>query len=171
MTWKDHNEADLHQVKASIIVVSDSLFSGENDLSNDVSGPQAIEILSEAGISTINIDYYPDDISAIQAKVDSDVLDKYDLIIFMGGTGIFFRDVTIEAISVKFAKEIIGFGEEFRRQSIAQIGGKGMLSRASCGIIGKSLVVGLPGSPKAVELGLNILLSFLGHALKLINPE
>lgn len=144
---------------------------GENDLANDTSGPAAIEYLAESGITAINIDYFPDDISALQAKIDSDVHDKYDLVLFIGGTGIFYRDVTIEALTVKFSKEIYGFGEEFRRQSIDQIGGRGILSRACAGIISKSLVVALPGSPKAVELGLSILKTFMGHALKLINPE
>lgn len=171
MTWADHSDIDLTDLKASVIIVSDSLFSGENDITNDVSGPTAIEMLTDAGINLINLDYYPDEVSALQSKVEWDVQENVDLIIFIGGTGISPRDVTIEAVSSKLFKELPGFGEEFRRRSIEEIQGRGILSRAICGIVSKSVVITLPGSPNAVKLGIEIVLSFLGHALNLIKSN
>jgi molybdenum cofactor biosynthesis protein B len=168
LTWNEHTDHKLSDLKASVIIVSDSLFSGENDITNDTSGPTAIEILTDAGIDSINLDYYPDEVSALQSKVEWDVQEKVDLIIFIGGTGISPRDVTYEAVSSKLFKELPGFGEEFRRRSIQEIQGRGILSRALCGTLSKSLVVTLPGSPNAVRLGLEIALSFLGHAINLL---
>ncbi|MHA2275522.1 MAG: MogA/MoaB family molybdenum cofactor biosynthesis protein [Candidatus Kariarchaeaceae archaeon] len=168
MTWTPHENVSFSDLKASVVIVSDSLFSGENDITNDLSGPVAVELLTDAGIDSVNLDYYPDEVSALQSKVESDVQDNIDIVIFIGGTGISPRDVTIEAVASKLFKELPGFGEEFRRRSIEQIHGRGILSRAICGVVSKSLVVTLPGSPKAVELGLEIVLSFLGHAVNLV---
>jgi molybdenum cofactor synthesis domain-containing protein len=108
LTWNEHTDHKLSDLKASVIIVSDSLFSGENDITNDTSGPTAIEILTDAGIDSINLDYYPDEVSALQSKVEWDVQEKVDLIIFIGGTGISPRDVTYEAVSSKLFKELPG---------------------------------------------------------------
>ena len=171
MSWPAHLDIKISDLKASVVIVSDSLFSGENDITNDQSGPVAIEILTDAGINSVNLDYYPDEVSALQSKVEWDVQENVDLIIFIGGTGISPRDVTYEAILSKLSKELPGFGEEFRRRSIEQVQGRGILSRALCGTFSKSLVVSLPGSPNAVKLGLEIVLSFLGHAINLLRTS
>ncbi|MHA2252858.1 MAG: MogA/MoaB family molybdenum cofactor biosynthesis protein [Candidatus Kariarchaeaceae archaeon] len=171
MAWKPHNSVSLENLNASVVVVSDSLFSGTSDISNDISGPNAIDILSEAGISSINLDYFPDDFAALAAKVDSDILLNTDLIILIGGTGIDPRDVTIEAVKSIMDKEIPGFGEEFRRRSYEDIKERALLSRAFAGVIRRSVVVALPGSPNAVDTGLRLLLGFLGHAVNLIRKK
>ena len=168
MTWGPHQDELFGNLKASVVIVSDSLFSGENDITNDISGPLAIELLTDAGIDHINLDYFPDEVSALQSKVESDLIDNTDFSIFIGGTGIAPRDVTIEAISSKFFKELPGFGEEFRRKSIEEIQGRGLLSRAVAGTVGECIVIAIPGSPNAVKLGIGILLSFLGHGINLI---
>ncbi len=171
MAWAAHGSVPLDKINASVVVVSDSLFSGSSDISHDISGPNAIDILSEAGIASINLDYFPDDFAALAAKIDSDVLTNFNLIILIGGTGIAARDVTYEAVKSILDKEIMGFGEEFRRVSYIQIKEKALLSRAIAGTIRKSLVIALPGSPNAVEVGLKIALGFLGHAIELINKD
>ena len=73
-----------------------------------------------------------------------------------------------EALEQIIDKEIIGFGEEFRRRSIKQIGSFGMLSRAIAGTYKKSILCGLPGSPKATEMGISLILSIAGHVKHLI---
>lgn len=171
MTWPEHSDINISDLKASVIIVSDSLFSGENDITNDMSGPMAIDILTDAGINLINLDYYPDEVSSLQSKVESDVQENVDLVIFVGGTGISPRDVTYEAVLSKLFKELPGFGEEFRRRSMEEIQGRGLLSRALCGTLSKSVILSLPGSPNAVKLGLEIVLSFLGHAIKLLRSN
>ena len=65
-------------------------------------------------------------------------------------------------------KELPGFGDEFRRRSFDEIKEMGLLSRATAGVVQGTFVVCLPGSPNAVKIGINLLIPFLGHALKLI---
>ncbi len=108
-------------------------------------------------------------------------LNEADVIAITGGTGLAPRDVTPEAIEPLFEKRIDGFGEEFRRRSWSgstsspwrdgpeQNGGVGpraMLSRATAGVISGTIVVALPGSPEAVELGASLLLDVLPHAVE-----
>ncbi|MHA2172145.1 MAG: MogA/MoaB family molybdenum cofactor biosynthesis protein, partial [Candidatus Kariarchaeaceae archaeon] len=73
-----------------------------------------------------------------------------------------------EAVKSIIDKEIPGFGEEFRRVSYEQIKDRAFLSRAFAGVIKKAVVVALPGSPNAVEVGIKVLLGFLGHAINLL---
>ena len=71
-----------------------------------------------------------------------------------GGTGIGFRDVTIETVTPYFTKTIDGFGELFRFLSYTEdVGSKALLSRAAAGVINEKVLFALPGSLKAVELG------------------
>ncbi len=154
-----------------MVIVSDSLFSGSSNFDKDTSGHNAVSLLSEAGIHSINMDYFPDDFTALKAKVDDAIFHKIDLLIFIGGTGLDPRDVTIESVTSSFSKEIPGYGEEFRRRSVETIKERGLLSRAVAGVVNNTLVVCLPGSPNAVETGISLLLPMLGHALKLIRRE
>jgi molybdenum cofactor biosynthesis protein B len=91
-----------------------------------------------------------------------------DAIVLTGGTGIAPRDRTIEAITPLFEKTIDGFGEAFRRLSWDQIGPRAVLSRAVAGVMRGRVVAALPGSPKAIELGVTQLLApVLAHAVDL----
>ena len=90
---------------------------------------------------------------------------RSDLVLVVGGTGISPRDITLEAIRPLASKELPGFGEELRRRSSERIGFKGLLSRASCLVIGGSLVFLVPGSPDAVETALGLIGGFYDHAL------
>jgi molybdenum cofactor biosynthesis protein B len=89
-----------------------------------------------------------------------------DIIITTGGTGIGPRDITIETLKRIFKKELNGFGEIFRYESYKELGTGAILSRATAGIYKGKLIVSLPGSPNAVDLGLNIILPELGHIVK-----
>jgi molybdenum cofactor biosynthesis protein B len=84
-----------------------------------------------------------------------------DAIITTGGTGITSRDSTFEAIDALLTKRLPGFGELFRMLSYEDIGSAAMMSRACAGIIGRVVVVALPGSEKAVRLAMT----------KLVLPE
>jgi len=91
-----------------------------------------------------------------------------DAIVLTGGTGIAPRDRTIEALVPMFQKTLDGFGEAFRRLSWDQIGANAILSRAVAGVIEGRVVVALPGSPKAVRLAVEQLLTpTLAHAVTL----
>jgi molybdenum cofactor biosynthesis protein B len=105
----------------------------------------------------------PDDRPAIQKFLLEQVSahNHVDAIILSGGTGISAKDQTVESCRTLFHKEITGFGEIFRYLSYQQVGSAAMISRAAAGTIKSVIVFCLPGSPRAVQLGLE----------KLILPE
>lgn len=109
-----------------------------------------------------------DDREMIQRVLRETLQDKQvDVIVFMGGTGLTRRDVTIEAVRPFLEKEAEGFGEIFRYESYKEIGAAAALSRATAGVAGGKAVLCLPGSPKAVELALKIFLPELPHMIYL----
>jgi len=172
MGWQEHGLEPLENMQCSITIVSDSLFQqielNEESEQKDSSGPIALEKLIDFGIMKTNIDYLPDEQSALKAKIESEITLKTDLVILIGGTGLSKRDVTYEAVTSIYEKEILGFGEEFRRQSYQEIGAFGLMSRATAGIKKNTIIVAIPGSPKATGLALDILLPMVGHISQLI---
>jgi molybdenum cofactor biosynthesis protein B len=102
------------------------------------------------------------------------LLERHDVdaIIINGGTGIAPRDTTFEAVQGLLEKEISGFGELFRMLSYQDIGSAAMLTRATAGVAKGKVVVSLPGSTGAVELGMSkLILPELGHMLFLLQGE
>lgn len=90
-----------------------------------------------------------------------------DAIVLTGGTGITPRDSTYEALESVFDKRIVGFGEVFRRVSFDEIGPHAMLSRATAGVFNECVIFALPGSTKAVLLGVKLIIPILRHAVDL----
>ncbi len=168
MTWDKHQGIGLSEISASVLIISDSLFSGTRDISEDESGATAIDLLSNFGFASINLDYYPDELAAIKSKIDHDVSEKNGLILLIGGTGIAPRDVTTDAVIEIIKKELPGFGEQFRKLSYDQIGDKALLSRAIAGIKNESVIIALPGSPNAVLLGISIIEKIIQHIMELL---
>lgn len=94
--------------------------------------------------------------------------DRADAVVLTGGTGISPRDATYEALTGLFDKTLDGFGEAFRRLSWDAIGPRAMLSRATAGVVGHTVVFALPGSTNAVTLGARELVAkTLGHAVEI----
>jgi molybdenum cofactor biosynthesis protein B len=91
--------------------------------------------------------------------------DKSDAVVFLGGTGLSARDVTIEALLPLLDKRLDGFGEIFRRLSFDSIGSAALMTRAIAGTIESKVVYSLPGSPDATKLGMELLLKELPHAI------
>ncbi len=150
-----------------VVTVSDT-----RDLASDKSGQRAADLLAEAGHVVRSREIVTDDRAAIAALVRVAVADpEVDAVILTGGTGIAPRDVTYEAIDGLLDKPLHGFGELFRSLSYAEIGSAAMLSRAVGGVIGRTVVFALPGSTKAVELGVTRLIApELGHIIGLLAP-
>ena len=142
-------------MKIGRLTVSDRASAG---VYADRSGPEIENVLREffAG-ATFEPALVPDEMDLISAalKKFADEL-KCDLIVTTGGTGIAARDVTPEATKAILEKELPGFGEVMRGQSFAKVR-TAILSRATAGTRGKSLIINLPGKPSAVRECLEIL--------------
>jgi molybdenum cofactor synthesis domain-containing protein len=151
-----------------IITVSDRGASGERQ---DTSGPEIASIVSNAGYSVVEKLIVPDDKSLICNKLIfwSDG-GEADLILTTGGTGVSPRDVTPDATLEVIEKQLPGLPEAMRRVS-ASITPHAMLSRAVAGIRGKTLIVNLPGSPKAARENLEVILPALPHAIEKIKGD
>ena len=156
------------RVRVAAITVSDT-----RTPANDEGGARLRERLEAAGLDLGPHAIVPDEPDAIRAYVER-VCDEdlADVIVTTGGTGIAPRDRTCEAIEALLAKKLEGFGEAFRRLSWDAIGPRACLSRAVAGVHRNRLVVALPGSPKAVVLGVDqVLAPIVGHAVALLRGE
>jgi molybdenum cofactor biosynthesis protein B len=144
------------------ITVSDSRTS-----ETDSGGALLRKLLKDARFNLGTHAIVRDDIDDIQRAVRA--VAGVDAVVLTGGTGIGPRDVTVEAVEPLFVRKLEGFGEAFRRLSWDQVGARAVLSRATAGTIGSTLVFVLPGSPKAVTLGVETLVvPLLQHAMHMI---
>lgn len=149
-------------MKFGVICVSDRCSKG---LCEDKSGVLISELLSGLG-ETVFYEIVPDEKTLISLALikASDKTDA-DVIFTTGGTGLAPRDVTPEATKAVTEKDIPGISEAIRQKSI-EITPKAMLSRAVSGIRGNTLIINLPGSPKAVREALEIVMPVLPHAVE-----
>ena len=136
---------------------------------DDEGGRLLGELLRAAGFEVVSHAIVREDDDAIRAAVLERCADAgVDALVLTGGTGVAPRDRTVEVVAPLFDKPIEGFGEAFRRLSWDQIGPRAILSRAAAGVIRGRVVAALPGSLKAVQLGVEQLLApTLGHAVDL----
>lgn len=137
---------------------------------DDEGGRLLGELLVAAGFEIGSHAIVREDEPAIRAAVLERCDDpRVDALVLTGGTGVGPRDRTIEVLAPLFDKPIEGFGEAFRRLSWDQIGPRAILSRASAGVIRGRVVAALPGSLKAVRLGVTALLApTLAHTIDLV---
>ena len=149
--------------RAAIITASDSGYRGERE---DLSGPAIKEILEREGYEVISMDILPDDQVMLAGKLQ----EIAELILTTGGTGFSERDVTPEATEEVIERKVPGIPEAIRAYSMT-ITKRAMLSRATAGIRGKTLIVNLPGSPKAVRESLEYIIDTLAHGLEILSGE
>lgn len=152
-------------MKAAIITISDSGYQGKR---KDESGPIICDMLKNYGYEIIETYILPDDKTSISEKL-REIADKGDinLILTTGGTGFSERDCTPEATADIMEKDAPGIAEAIRMHSM-QITKRAMLSRAKSVIRGKTLIINLPGSPKAVRESLEYILPELQHGLEIM---
>lgn len=158
----------IGDIFAGIVIISDSLYKSKQDGSakEDVSGNLCRRLLSEKGINIKAFELVPDSVYEIRSVILR-LINNFHLVITIGGTGTTPRDLTIEAIIPFVEKKLKGFEERFREVSFPKIGNAVILTRTFLGIVGKTVICCLPGSPHAVKLGIEeVLLPDLRHLLK-----
>ena len=154
--------------KVVILTISDRGSKGERE---DLSGPLIREMVKDLPAEVIHYEVIPDEKEVIikALKKSADRL-KADLILTTGGTGLSPRDVTPDATLKVIDKEVPGFSEAMRAESLKKTP-HAMISRAIVGIRGSSLIVNLPGSPKSVKENLSVILPSLPHALSKLKGD
>jgi molybdenum cofactor synthesis domain-containing protein len=149
---EENNEKTL---TAAVITLSDKGYNGERE---DLSGPLAVDMLKADGYEVVKTTILPDEKEAIKKElINLADCEKVNLIVTTGGTGFSERDVTPEATIEVCDKMARGIAEAVRAYSMT-VTKRAMLSRAESGIRGKTLIVNLPGSPKAVRESLEFVL-------------
>ena len=151
--------------RAAIICASDRCFQG---LREDASSPIIAEMLTGQGYEITAAVMLPDEYEALQ-KAMANIADEgsADLIVTTGGTGLAPRDITPEATAAVIDRAVPGIPEAMRAESM-KITPHGMLSRGIAGIRKRTLIINLPGSPKAVKENLSCILPALDHALLML---
>lgn len=151
--------------KVGIITASDKGYIGER---KDESGEVIAEIMREERYTIERKTIVPDDIDMLYQDMVTMADDlEVDLILTTGGTGFSPRDVTPEATIKACDRMANGISEAIRYYSL-QITPRAMLSRAVSGIRGNTLIINLPGSPKAVKESLGFILDSLHHGLEIL---
>ncbi len=155
-------------MKIGTLTISDRGARGEYE---DRSGPLMAQIInSDTPWQITQQAIIPDDFETIVVTLINWCDANFDLILTSGGTGFSQRDITPEATRRVIEREAPGIAETLRAESL-KITRHAMLSRAVAGIRGQTLIVNLPGNPKAVRENLQILLPILPHALDLLQDS
>ncbi|HUT67605.1 MAG TPA: molybdopterin adenylyltransferase [Dehalococcoidales bacterium] len=152
----------------AVLTISDKGSQGQR---RDLSGPVIRDILSRIGSTVIKYEIIPDEREVIAGKL-MEWADggEVDVILTTGGTGLARRDVTPEATLSVIDRSVPGFAEAMRAKSLEKTP-MAVLSRAVSGMRGQCLIINLPGSPKAVQECLEVILPAIPHAVEIIKGE
>ncbi|MBI2481578.1 MAG: MogA/MoaB family molybdenum cofactor biosynthesis protein [Planctomycetia bacterium] len=163
-TTPDEHKADApSQIRCAVITVSDT-----RTLETDSGGAEVVRFLTESGHIIIAREIVPDEPGRMRPLLESyrdD--DRIDAILMTGGTGITSRDQTYETVTALMTKPLPGYGELFRMLSFQEIGAAAMLSRATGGLMKRTVLLTMPGSRAAVGLAMEkVVLPELGHLVR-----
>lgn len=151
-------------MQVGVITASDKGYAGERE---DLSGEKIVTIMEENGYEVVRKVILPDDRNMLSDEMIAMCDMGIPLILTTGGTGFSRRDVTPEATKAVIEREAPGIPMAILNFSLS-ITRRAMLSRATAGIRGETLIVNLPGSPKAVEEALGFILPSIGHGLDIL---
>jgi molybdenum cofactor synthesis domain-containing protein len=156
-------------MRACVLTVSDGVFHAARD---DGSGDVLAERIQAAGFTLSDRAVVPDEVERIREQVCAwvDAQDSPDLVLVTGGTGFAPRDVTPEALDGIYERRTPGIDEAMRAFSM-RVKPHGMLTRGISGIRQGTLILSLPGSPKACDELLGVVEPVLDHALKLLRSD
>jgi molybdenum cofactor synthesis domain-containing protein len=152
-------------MRAAVLTVSDRVSRGEAE---DGSGDALAELLGADGWD-VERRVVPDEADQIASAIE-ELAASADVVLTTGGTGLAARDVTPEATRTVLQREAPGIAEALRADSIAKTP-HGLLSRGVAGVVGRSLIVNLPGSPGGCRDGYTVLRPALAHAVSLLGGE
>ncbi|HMC12237.1 MAG TPA: molybdenum cofactor biosynthesis protein B [Pirellulaceae bacterium] len=162
-THEEHQAQGPPSAACAVITVSDS-----RTIETDTGGRMVIDHLTAAGHTVVCREIIPDDPARMQALLVSlGERGDVDVILLTGGTGITSRDQTFETVSSLLDMPLPGYGEIFRMLSYQEIGPAAILSRAVGGLLGRKVLLTMPGSPAAVRLAMEkIIVPQLPHLLR-----
>ncbi len=154
--------------RTAIITSSDTGYRGERE---DLSGPAVKEIMEAHGYQVVSMEILPDDRGMLSKRM-AEIADENqaELILTTGGTGFSPRDVMPEATEDIMERRVPGIPEAMRAYSMT-ITKRAMLSRATAGIRKQTLIINLPGSPKAVKESLEYIVDALEHGIEILTGE
>jgi len=153
-------------ITVAVLTLSDKGSKGERE---DLSGPLIQDLLKKIGAEVRHAEILPDEKELIKEELIR-FSKEVDLILTTGGTGLSPRDVTPDATLEVIDRQIPGIAEAMRMESLKKTN-RAMLSRAVAGVRGKTLIINLPGSPKAVKENLAVILEALPHAIEKIKGD
>jgi len=150
-------------VRCVVITVSDS-----RTPETDTGGQTVVDLLAAAGHEVVERHIIRDDPGPMRALLEGvGRREEVDAVLMTGGTGVGSRDQTFETVTRLFSKPLPGYGELFRMLSYHQIGPAAMLSRAAGGLLGRTVLLTMPGSTAAVRLAMEkLILPELGHLVR-----
>lgn len=154
-TADQHRASAPRAIRCAVLTVSDT-----RTLETDTGGQTLVDGLQAAGHVVACREIIPDDPQQMRGLVTEwSQRDDIDAILLTGGTGLSSRDQTFETIAALLTKPLPGYGELFRWLSYQEIGPAAMLSRTIGGLVGKTVVLTMPGSPAAVRLAVERLIA------------
>lgn len=151
--------------RAHVITVSDGVSAGTRE---DVSGVALVELLKQAQFHVTGPEVVPDNQERISDAIVAAVVDRADLVVTTGGTGLGPRDVTPQATSMLIDYEVPGLGELMRRAGTSSTP-MAALSRGIVGVRGHALIINVPGSVKGATESLGAVMPVVGHAIQLLH--
>ena len=153
--------------RALILTISDTAAAGKRE---DLSGPEAKRILTEAGFEVAAIEVLPDERGEIESRLRRASDEGFRIVVTSGGTGLSPRDTTPEATLAVIDRNVPGIAELMRLESL-KITPRAALSRAVSGIRKSTLIINLPGSVKGVRECLTAVRPILSHAVDVLKQS
>lgn len=156
----------MSKYRAAAVTVSNSASAGT---APDGSGEILVERLTTLGFDVVRREVIPDGVESVASTL-RDLVSNVDLIVTTGGTGLSPTDLTPEGTLAVIDRRVPGLSEAMRADTFGKIP-FGMLSRGVSGIAGTCLIVNLPGSPKAVAEGFDVIGGVLDHAVAIASGD
>jgi molybdenum cofactor biosynthesis protein B len=159
----EHRKDAPQTVRCVVVTVSDT-----RTLATDTGGQTIVDLLTASGHQIVDRLIIPDEPGPMRQLL-AGFLERQDVdvILMTGGTGLGSRDQTPETVSELLSKPLPGYGELFRMLSYEQVGSAAMLSRAVGGLLGRTVLLTMPGSAAAVRLAMEkLILPELGHLVR-----